>query len=506
MKRMIWVLLIGLAIIAPSFAQTGGWTAWLYDRESGRATKVDDSGIILVDLILPTIDGYDTYSQNLAVSHNGNYLAYTVYNLNDGASQLLIYNVAEARLSLQFDPGVIFDDTISFSVGNRLYSPSDTGFAYAYSTESNWVIVIFDLMSGNLLFSLTSDDPMISGLGIDAFFTPVIQRYTAAEVEFTTILSGSGGAVLYDSYHWNLLTNVITPSTAFPSVFTDAFLPTGEIVMATFDERLPNRIAQLPLPYQLNALQVYDTNSRQRLTFFASEAWTMGQTNFIEGGKRILSNAYQFDTEDNLWVVIERDGSLAGYMPIEPSVTDSIRGVQGGFLYTSYITGVTGENENVALLYVETTLGFSTGRPVWFSEIGSYPKLVWASDKSSPASFAFAPWRQLAAPIANAQALVAPIDLPTPTPFLGGGASGALTIGGMAVVTTTEGDRLRIRPTPSLGFEPIAFAENGTLVTVLDGPRSGDGFTWWRVRLPNGTEGWAVERTSELQTLVPVAP
>lgn len=507
MKRLLaFVLISMMVIVAPAAAQTNGWVAWLYDREIGRAIKVDDAGAILVDLILPTTVGYSTYSQNLAVSHNGNYLAYTVYNPNTGASQLLVYHVIEDKIALQFEPGVIFDDTISFSMGNRLYNPLDSAIAYAYSAESRWGIVVFDLMTGVLLFSLTSDDAMVSNLGIDPFFTPVIQRHTDTEIDFTTILSGSGGSVLYDSFEWNLLDGTVTPSTAFPSIFTDAFDASGEIVMATYDERLPNRIAQLPLPYQLNALQVYNTTSRQRITFFASEAWSFGQTNFIEGGKRVLSNAYNFDTDDNLWVIIERDGSLVGYAPIEPAVMDSIRGVANGFLYTSYVVGGSGENENIGLLYVETTLGFSTGRPIWFSDIGQYPKLVWASDKQLPTSLSFMPWRALAAPIANAQALVAPLDIPTPTPFIGGGSVGALTIGGTAVVTTTEGDRLRIRPTPSLGFEPIAFAENGTQVTILDGPRSGDGFIWWRVRLPNGTEGWAVERTSELQTLVPIAP
>jgi uncharacterized protein YgiM (DUF1202 family) len=79
-----------------------------------------------------------------------------------------------------------------------------------------------------------------------------------------------------------------------------------------------------------------------------------------------------------------------------------------------------------------------------------------------------------------------------------------LYIDDVAEVFTTEGDRLNLRSGPGTNFEVIDQLERGELVTLLDGPlknEDGDGFAWWLVRADDGTEGWAVERVVEEQTL-----
>lgn len=77
----------------------------------------------------------------------------------------------------------------------------------------------------------------------------------------------------------------------------------------------------------------------------------------------------------------------------------------------------------------------------------------------------------------------------------------SLLVGGDAVVTSTEGDTLRVRAGAGRGFEVIAQLEPGTLVTLLEGPQIADDLSWWKIRSEDGVEGWAVERVENDRTL-----
>lgn len=73
---------------------------------------------------------------------------------------------------------------------------------------------------------------------------------------------------------------------------------------------------------------------------------------------------------------------------------------------------------------------------------------------------------------------------PTATPAV-------LRVGGAARINTGDGV-LRVRPDPSLQGEPIGTLKNGTIVTILDGPKDGDGFTWWQIDSDIG-QGWVAD-------------
>jgi tetratricopeptide (TPR) repeat protein/uncharacterized protein YgiM (DUF1202 family) len=77
----------------------------------------------------------------------------------------------------------------------------------------------------------------------------------------------------------------------------------------------------------------------------------------------------------------------------------------------------------------------------------------------------------------------------------------SLLVGGDAVVTSTEGDTLRVRAGAGRSFEVIAQFEPGTLVTLLEGPQIADDLSWWKIRSEDGVEGWAVERVENDRTL-----
>lgn len=82
-----------------------------------------------------------------------------------------------------------------------------------------------------------------------------------------------------------------------------------------------------------------------------------------------------------------------------------------------------------------------------------------------------------------------------------------LTIGAQATIHTTEGDRLNMRSTPSTSGSLISQIADGTQVVIQDGPRTADGYTWWRIRTPSQSEGWVIESCDDygarLPTLLP---
>lgn len=92
------------------------------------------------------------------------------------------------------------------------------------------------------------------------------------------------------------------------------------------------------------------------------------------------------------------------------------------------------------------------------------------------------------APILAASATPRPLPRPTvvrpttvPVPVL--------TPGGLARVVNLNGSPLRARSTPGLTSGVVARIPEGSQVTLLEGPTSADGYTWWRVEAEAGS-GW----------------
>ena len=78
-----------------------------------------------------------------------------------------------------------------------------------------------------------------------------------------------------------------------------------------------------------------------------------------------------------------------------------------------------------------------------------------------------------------------PIASPTPQ---------GLYAGGYALVTGT-GSALRLRYDPGLQSTTLKTVTDGTRLKILEGPRSADDLTWWRLEDPaDGAQGWAAEK------------
>jgi hypothetical protein len=72
--------------------------------------------------------------------------------------------------------------------------------------------------------------------------------------------------------------------------------------------------------------------------------------------------------------------------------------------------------------------------------------------------------------------------------------SSSLKIGGYALVMHTDGESLRARTEPGMTLEIIARFQEGTRLLIVEGPISGDGLRWWKVRSEQGEEGWCADQ------------
>jgi len=81
--------------------------------------------------------------------------------------------------------------------------------------------------------------------------------------------------------------------------------------------------------------------------------------------------------------------------------------------------------------------------------------------------------------------------------------------GDSAVVRTTGTETLNLRGDPMGSGQLLFQLPGGSRVTILGGPRSGDGYVWWKVQTTDGISGWAVQSIADdrglpFRTLVPV--
>jgi hypothetical protein len=67
----------------------------------------------------------------------------------------------------------------------------------------------------------------------------------------------------------------------------------------------------------------------------------------------------------------------------------------------------------------------------------------------------------------------------------------ALQVGDHVRVFGTEGSPLRARETASLQAKPVVRFVADSVLEIVDGPQTVDGYTWWKVRGAPG-EGWCV--------------
>ena len=93
-------------------------------------------------------------------------------------------------------------------------------------------------------------------------------------------------------------------------------------------------------------------------------------------------------------------------------------------------------------------------------------------------------------------ATTAPVaEQPTqaPAPTTAPATGGKFAINQVVEVYNTGKDRLSFRAGPGAKYARLALLTDGTKLTVIGGPESAQGHTWWRLQRSDATIGWAIE-------------
>ncbi|MEL6310004.1 MAG: SH3 domain-containing protein [Chloroflexota bacterium] len=511
MMRRMMLLLIVLMLGGVVSAQDSDaeWSVWVYDRNEGMAIQVDTAGVILENVTLPIPAPYNTFtfSENLAVSPDGNKLAYTVNGVNgdtERISTFIVYDTARDAVTFAYDtPEYALATSLNF--GSRAFNSTGNVVAFGYATgdaleTQTWELLVFNAVDGRILSDLTPEATYFENQAdtLAPYLLPVIPFYGESVLTFSLIpyqtLDFSQDFTAYD---WDIVTGRISRTDRAPRLTGDA-LSNGEIVTPTTDERVNYDTASAPYA---NALHVYRPELGAKVPFFATQTYDLRDVHFGRGGAEVIVLAEDFLTFEFVRLVVLRNGVSQTLPNINPVGNVTI-GTPEGFAYVI-------DNPTPFLITVDTRDSEFPQTPIWQAPDGSQFVPVWASSSEDLSEEA---WLQLAPPIFDTQSLIEDLgtDDSSDTGIAASDVSsagvqgGAITIDTVAVINTTGGDRLNMRDAAGLSGSIIARVENGTRVVVLDGPVAIDGFTWWEVRLPTGLEGWVVERADGVQTLLPV--
>lgn len=516
MRLRLWILVWLVLGAWPLQAQPDIWAAWLYDSATGRAVQVDARGVLLQDVVLPVPSIYEPatvrYAQGVAVSPDGTRLGYRVRGTDAAGlalTHVLIYETTTQRLSAQYQPPLVpLDDSFSFQEGVRAFNESGSALAYSYiaaadgATPDQWAVVVLDARSGSVLFELTDLAAAVQAqLGSEAAsFLPIVQQYSGAAVQLSLFPYALQAATMLDSYQWDVLTGRIAPTAQYPTLSVDHAPATNETIMPLFDSRLPNRLdtAGALAIAQNNTLQVWTEAIGGRVPVFASADLDIRAAYFIENAERVVFAAFDLANAvpGTFWRIMERDGTVLT-IPTISAVNERVMGTLDGFAYVR-------DGALAQLIEARTRDDRVDQVAVWTAPADFRPQLVWITPPTvmQAAPPAWAPRAEPVFPPVRAESqTVSPEEAATLEPLITGG--GVLTINSVAIVNTTEGDRLNMRSAPGLSAPVIARVENRSRVTLLEGPRPQDGFIWWRVRLSTGLEGWVVQEADGVETLIP---
>jgi SH3-like domain-containing protein len=365
---------------------------------------------------------------------------------------------------------------------------------FGYSLDgSDWEIVLIGLDTFGLSAVLSSTEPAAAGLPNGFGVTPVPQAvYPDGRIAFTLVRGGTDGSGGFEAYTWDPAVGAVGSTGGFGEIDLDTFDPTGESVMSGMDARFPATAVDA-LPFgQTNVLSYYSNATDLTTPFYTDPVLTFSNPTFVMNGSYVVVNAYDGVNEPE-YRLIDRDGLRLGTLAIAPAPYD-VAGTRDGFLYLQRI-GATPALFSVNLRDGAIDIG-ETDSALFIGTDNTAPQVMWVghTDPINPyfsVESAYTRWQDLATGTGGS----APT---TPT-------DAVLTVGGEATIRTTEGDALNVRSGPGIGFAIVLKAQPGTVVTLQEGPTAADGFTWWRIRLPDGSEGWAVQEAENEQTLVPGA-
>lgn len=491
--RLIVIAAALLTLIAGGFAAPGGaqpvsaggsWSAWLYNQGTGQLIHVFPDGAAPTSMYLPLPPGVTENPSIVTISRDGAYLAGCFLD-GMGNTSVQVYDLYGGGYVAQYAPsGTVPACTLS----RYSFSPDGTQIAFALMNRWGgepsdgrpaWELIVMQLHTSAIVNRVDANSPQITALGRDySGHVPYITAYETGVMAFKMIPYATEGGQEHDSLVWQLSGGSIAIIGPYGKTSLDMLFSAGEAIWIDVDNTLPQGVLEGPgYPYNV----VMYSNKTGAMYPLFTNGTVLYSSDFIDNGKQIAISSYSGGV--NQWLALDRNGSVNS-LPTDTLNVYQLYGTLDGYAFLKQ-DGTSAP---------EVRYHRFTGGPTpeiyiaWTGVPGDYWNIIWVNPLVGEAGLT--PFPQMA-------------TIGTP-PIQ----TDILMIGGRAVITTTAGDPLRVRTGAGTGFAVAFQLQNGTPVTLLEGPVSADGLTWWRVQTDDGRGGWCVEGVMDngvyLQTLVPI--
>ncbi len=527
----------------PTTVHAGGsWSAWLYNLDDGRLVHVFPDGAPATQINFPLPPGTSNYPWTVTMSRDGNRLAACLYDDSNNFS-VRVYDISTGLYIAAYIPtGPIVDCSLSrysFSEGAGLLA---FGILNHYpgtpDPRPEWELLVMEMNTSAIVYHLTSDDPQVAatGMNLTGGKLPIVSSFQVPTATFPGLISfrpvqwGTEGQCEYPAVVWNLGQHSVYAGEIAGKQSLDYLFANSEATWVEIIEGLPQGFMEGPVC--TNNAVMYSNKMGDRYPIY-TDATVLNGTAFVDDGRKIAFSSYANGVTQ--WWVIDRNGTssplpndiqayrvwgtLDGYVFLNSGAPGGVPEVRyhrfnGGPQPQAFVawTGLPGENWRI--IWVNPISGGLGLPPFPPAPILGQPPLPPTLPVVTVPPIILTPLLTVVPVITPLPPIITPLPplltvppMITPLPPLPSG--GTLTVGGRAIVNTTEGDMLRVRTGPGVGFVIAFQLANGTPVTLLEGPAPGaEGYTWWRIRTDDGRSGWAVEGVQEpegyLQTLLPL--
>ena len=550
MRRAGWQRWLNLAMLLsllaaatmftlPTQAQPPAFEAILYNPNLGEFVVVDETGSPLERTVLPSL-GSQVPSDSIAISDDGQRIAYVLEDTNSGVHDLMIYDrqlntiAATYRIPNSGTTPILNHSLASYlpEMQNSVFDPTGQFFAFGYNTDfTTWEAIVLDINNGTVRNRITDQTVTFPSSQIPNGNLVIPRQFDGRFMHFTFILTNTGGSAEYPSYTWDTSSGNTLTSIETYRVFNNDFLrPANHHIMAVPDFRLPNVQHRARGPaVQFNALHAATSNNGDTFPVFSIEDLSLSMPRFIQNGSLMTVQADTYPQGGNIrWLVIDpATGQQQTNLGINSLNPHNVLGLPNGLLYSAPATDIRNATgylpspnaATTALMYIDTTAGYAgdPGQRIWLDNPNQFAQLVHVTPRTSPpvnpptwnnievdsSVDPYQPGRDCNRDpdvLCGQQTTLQNICQTNP------GAC-QITPGDLIRVNTTEGDLANLRRFPNVDADNVvAQLPNGTDGQVSSGPETADGFTWWEIETNGGQTGWIVERVNDVQVLVKIDP
>lgn len=477
------------------------WYAWVYLRTTELMHLINPSGTVAV-LKRPELPNEALpVNHRIAISPNGRYLVEAVA-LNTGVEALAIYDFetgnfnatiqAQAGETIQLGFGK--DQGFGIAGSTFIFNPSSTQVAVGFSdtTVGSWRIVVFDLTTGSTIGQLQGSDlallvntpdqllqQVLQGQG--TFFPRPVYFDGNGGVHVQLILANAGGASKYPAFVWYPAGNAADVS-SYGYTNID-ILPQMGLGLYTYQD--PG-IAFLPPNGPFESHNAIAQGTPNGSTFTQQILYSNGNffhfsPQWADDGQRIIF-LEDNGVADRQWVLY--DPSSAALPQILPATYTKAQGISGGLLAMTDADATA----TSALYFVES---LNSSQLIWQAPPQNGEAIIlWAQPANSPFTLTSIDTTTWGNPIPSGGNVGGQPDLGTRT-VCPNAMPSQISVGMNARVTFTDGRPVNVRNAPS-GSRTTQL-EEGVAFTIIGGPQCNSVYTWWQIRMTDGTTGWVAE-------------